>query len=55
MEFLNFNRIFRNSNQKYTFNQKVYQTKFVNLIGVNNFTFLYFTRILYIMVKNLNF
>ena len=54
MEFLNFNRIFYNLNEKYTFYQKLCQTKFVDLIEVNNFEFLRFFRISHIIVKKLN-
>ena len=55
MEFLNFNRIYSKQNEKYTLYQKLCQTKFVDFIEVNNFAFLSFFRISYIMVRNLNF
>ena len=55
MEFLNFNRIFWNWNEKYMFYQKLCQTKFVDLFEANNFVFLRFFRISHIIVKKLNF
>ena len=55
MESFNFNDIIWNWNEKYTFYQKQYQTKFVNLIEANNFALLRFFRILHILVKKLNF
>ena len=54
MKFLNFNRIFLNSNKK-TFDQKLCQTKFLDLIRMNNFAFLRFFRILHIIVKKIEF
>ena len=54
MEFLNFNRIFLNQNEKYTCHQKLCQTKFVDLTEMNNFENLRFFRISHIIVKKLN-
>ena len=51
MEFLDFNRIFLNWNEKNTFYQKLYQTKFVDLIETNNYANLRFFRISHIIVK----
>ena len=50
-----FSVFFGYCNEKYTFYQKLYQAKFVDLIEVNNFAFLRFFRISHIVVKNLNF
>ena len=54
-EILDFNRIFCNGNEKYTFYQKLCLTKFVGLFQVNNFAFQHFFRISHIMVANCNF
>ena len=54
MEFLNFNGIFQNLNEKYTFYQKLFQTKFVELIEAINCALLRFFPISHILVKNLN-
>ena len=54
MEFLNFKRIFRNKNEKYTFSQKLCQTKFVDLTETKNFAILRLFRISHIIVKKLN-
>ena len=52
MAFLDFYRIFKNNNEKYTFYQKLYQQKFVDLIETNNFSNLRF--FVFIVIK-LNF
>ena len=54
MEFLNFNHIFGNYNELYTFFQKLCQTKFVDLIETYNFANLRFFRVSYISVKKFN-
>ena len=51
MEFLDLNRIFWNWNEKYTFHQKLCQTKSVDFIEANNFAFLCILRISNIMVE----
>ena len=51
----NFNHIFLNKTEKYTFYYKLRQTKFVDLIEANNFANLRFFRISHITVKILNF
>ena len=50
--FLLANNIFVNSNKKFTFNQKLCQTKFVDLIKTNNFSFLLFfiSRIIWLKI-----
>ena len=55
MEFKNFNGFFKNQNEKYIIYQKLCKTKFVALIGVNNFPFLRFLHIPHILVKKLKF
>ena len=55
MEFWNFNRIFWNLNEKYTFYQKLCETKFVDLIQNNKFEFLRFFRISHIIDKKIEF
>ena len=54
MEFKHFYLIFWSWNEKYTFYQKVYQTKFLDLIKAKNFLFLRFLGISHIVVKKLN-
>ena len=51
----NFNPIFWNWTEKYRFDQKLYMTKFIDLIEMNDFAFLRFFRISHITVKRLNF
>ena len=55
MEFLHFSRIFWNKNEKYTFDQKLPLTKFVDLILTNNFSNLRFFLTSHTIVKKLNF
>ena len=55
MEFLIFNRIFKNFNAKYTFYQKLCQTTFIDLIETNNFANLRFFYISHIIVNKWNF
>ena len=55
MQILNFKGNFWNWNEKYTIYQKLCETTFIDFIRVNNFAFLRFIRILYIVVKNMNF